>query len=107
MRNIGQHRESVTVKTVTSASDGAGGFTFGTPTEATVKAEVKPIKGMRSVNGQQVQVNNMFVFTWVKQNSVTVTERSILTWDGRDFTISSIKEEGYYPVNLVIEATAN
>ena len=106
MRNIGQHRESVTVKTVTSASDGAGGFTFSTAS-ASVKAEVKPVRGMRSVNGQQVQVNNMFVFTWIKQNSVTVTERSILTWNGKDFTISSIKEEGFYPVNLIIEATAN
>lgn len=106
MRNIGQHRESVTVKTVTSSSDGAGGFTFST-SSATVKAEVKPVKGVRSVNGQQVQVNNMFVFTWIKQNSVMATERSILTWNGKDFTISSIKEEGYYPVNLVIEATAN
>lgn len=106
MRKLGQHRESVTVKTVTSASDGAGGFTF-TTTSATITAQVEPIRGIRNVNGQQVQVNNLFRFTWLKQNTVSPTERSILTWDGRDFTISSLKEEGYYPRYIVIEATAN
>ena len=106
MRNIGQHRESVTVKTVTSASDGAGGFTFST-SSATVTAQVEPIRGFRNVNGQQVQVNNLFRFTWIKQNSVTPTERSILTWDGRDFTINSLIADGYYPTKIVIEATAN
>jgi hypothetical protein len=106
MRKLGQHRENVTVKTVTSASDGAGGFTF-TTTSATVKAQVEPIRGFRNVNGQQVQVNNLFRFTWLKQNSVSPTERSVLTWDGRDFTISSLKEESYYPKYIVIEATAN
>jgi hypothetical protein len=106
VRKLGQHRESVTVKTVTSASDGAGGFTFIT-TSASIKAEVKPIRGIRNVNGQQVQVNNLYRFEWLKQNSVSPTERSILTWDGRDFTISSLKEEGYYPRYIVIEAIAN
>lgn len=100
MRNVGFHRETVTVKTTAKASDGAGGFTIST-TSVSLKAQVEPFRGMRGQQAGQTQVSNLYEIKFIKRSEVVITAKTILEWNGKTLTVQSFHEDKNVPPTMV------
>lgn len=81
---IGQLRERITIKAPVVVSDGAGGYTAGTPTNLVARwsARVSPLNGRERLDADQTQGQTQFRV--MMRHKAGVTTKHYVVWHERD-----------------------
>jgi len=105
MGKAGAMDQSITFQRQAATSDGGGGETYtwaDFSTDATVWANIKAKSGRESVDEGRVNATFTVLFTVYHRSDVLVTDR--IVWNGTNYNIRGIRDEGGRELRLVIES---
>ncbi len=93
-------RERVTIERVTVADDGYGGQAETWTVVETVPAEVRPVKGRESVDGERLVTAQTYLVTiWYR----AISTRDRLDWRGTKMNIRSAENRDMRRIMTVME----
>lgn len=87
-----------------TTSDGAGGSIPGEVLYWDTRAEVAPLKNSRTLEGNQMALNQGFTFRIAYRSDKAVEQSMILKYNGRTLTISSVEDIKEHRKELLIVA---
>jgi head-tail adaptor len=101
-----KHREFITLKQLSTTSDGKGGFTSSDTTIGTFRAEVKNLSanGVTEEGREYLQDAVSFKFRF-KEFTITDIDDFTLTWDSKVYKINSVENWQERDQYLIIIAT--
>ncbi len=102
---IGQLRKRVAIQAESSTPDGAGGYTLGWATVATVWADINPVTGNEAFVAQHLEghITHRITLRW--QSGVTITSDMRVLYGSRLFNIHAVlnNDERNQWIELLVE----
>lgn len=97
-------KQRVQFYSLLGTSDGAGGTIPGEALYWDTRAEVTPLKNSRTLEGNQMALDQGFTFKVAYRSDKTVEQSMILKYNSRTLTISSVEDVKEYRKFLFIVA---